>query len=427
MKNNKFNQWMSKGQVLPLIVLLMFVIIGMIALILDGGAILSFRRTAQAAADAGALAGAQRICRGYSDWKPVAESYAINNGASSAVATLNGNEVTVVAVDASPSFFARIFGQDTLQASADATAGCFYPSVAKRVLPIAFFYAGAPVNAEKAICNDDGLCNLVNWDFEELMTNLDTIPIVDVSTKVVNHPFDDIYVISDSIKVCEKESGTIYCKDMKLNSGGGARTFIDLTAIKAPPANLSNIIQDGVDEPLYTPSWVNVESAVNADVYNDKNYDGFDKIVGYEDLNARLFFVPVFDLFCEKDPKTNCSTDPDDIFDYLVNINQASYRLIGFAPFVVTGVTKNNICTFGEEIPYGVDGTWTLGAETITFKKNEEPCPGYAALKAQLEKVGETISKDALEGYFVDDFPADQYLWGTEGVDVGVYLIDLSD
>ena len=110
MKKFMINHNLFKGQVLPLIVLMMFVIIGMIALILDGGAILSFRRTAQAAADAGALAGAQRVCRGESDWKSVAEAYAINNGASSAVATLNGNEVTVVAVDANPSFFARIFG-----------------------------------------------------------------------------------------------------------------------------------------------------------------------------------------------------------------------------------------------------------------------------------------------------------------------------
>jgi hypothetical protein len=76
-----------------------------------------------------------------------------------------------------------------------------------------------------------------------------------------------------------------------------------------------------------------------------------------------------------------------------------------------------------------------LGTYTIEIKNNAEQCPGYAVYKAELEAYNEgkppqdqiEISKDAIEGYFVDDFPADQYLWGTEGVDVGVYLISLSD
>lgn len=429
MKTKFVKKSIEKGQVLVLVVLIMFALIAMVALILDGGDIMSNRRTAQAAADSGALAGAQTICMGNPDPVGVAESYAVRNGANTAVATQNGKEISVAASVENASFFAKIFNEDTLVANADATAGCFYPSVAKRVLPISFFYESPPVNAKDTICKTDGSCNLVNWDFDELMTDLSTIPVVNESTGVANHPLDNIYVISTSIKVCEKDvTGAIVCYDMSLNAGGGARSFIDLTAIKDPPANLSNIIQDGVDEPLHTPAWVNVQGAVNADVYNDTNYFGFDEIAGYEDLEARLFFVPVYDQFCENDPQLNCSTDPKDIFDYLVNTNQPSYRLVGFAPFVVTGVTKNSVCTFGEAIPFDpMDGVWELGSGTITFKKNEQPCPGWATLKVQLESLGEDISKDAIEGYFVDDFPADQFLWGTDGVDVGVYLISLSD
>ena len=92
--------------------------------------------------------------------------------------------------------------------------------------------------------------------------------------------------------------------------------------------------------------------------------------------------------------------------------------------------SKNEVCTFGAPniIPYDpLDGTWILGTGTITFGKNAEPCPGWANLKVQLEIAGEEASKDAIEGYFVDEFPANQYIWGTGGVDVGVYLISLSD
>jgi len=86
---------LEKGQVIPLVVVMLFAIIGMTALILDGGSVLSNRRTAQAAADAGALAGAKRACSGHSDGKVVAETYAYNNGATTANAFVSGTEVTV--------------------------------------------------------------------------------------------------------------------------------------------------------------------------------------------------------------------------------------------------------------------------------------------------------------------------------------------
>ena len=76
MKKFLIKNKLETGQVIPLVVLMIFVIIGMVALILDGGSIMSNRRTAQAAADAGALAGAQRVCLGKSDAKSVAEYYA---------------------------------------------------------------------------------------------------------------------------------------------------------------------------------------------------------------------------------------------------------------------------------------------------------------------------------------------------------------
>lgn len=119
----KYDQF-EKGQMLPWIALLAFVIFGAVALVVDGSALLSNRRTAQAAADAAALAGAKRICSGYADAIPVAEAFAINNGAATVSVGLTGKEVNVATTVTNDSFFARIFGEDQLTADAQASAGC---------------------------------------------------------------------------------------------------------------------------------------------------------------------------------------------------------------------------------------------------------------------------------------------------------------
>jgi len=75
---------LEAGQVLIIVAIMMFAIIAMAALILDGGALMSNRRVAQAAADSGALAGAQCICTGDCPGgspEGTAILYATNNGA----------------------------------------------------------------------------------------------------------------------------------------------------------------------------------------------------------------------------------------------------------------------------------------------------------------------------------------------------------
>ena len=61
-----------KVQFLPIIVNGVFVMITFTTLIIDGGFAMLNRRTAQAATDAGALAGAKRACLSQSDAKTVA-------------------------------------------------------------------------------------------------------------------------------------------------------------------------------------------------------------------------------------------------------------------------------------------------------------------------------------------------------------------
>jgi hypothetical protein len=118
--------------------------------------------------------------------------------------------------------------------------------------------------------------------------------------------------------------------------------------------------------------------------------------------------VPVFDQYCESDPQINCA-DPGDNF-YLVNSNQSSYRLVGLAPFVITCVTKNEKCEFGQCIP----------AKTGPNTTNKDICPGY------LYSDPTNQDGNAIEGYFVDNLPTDTFTWGTTGVDVGLFVISLS-
>lgn len=400
MNNRKFQNEMEKGQMIPLVVILMFVILGMVALVIDGGSIMSNRRTAQAAADAGALAGAQRICEGHGDAVAVAEYYAtVNNEATVASATYNGGAVTVQTVVQNPSFFARIFGEETLTASAEAVAGCYHPSKAKRLLPIAFYYQTPPIKANAADCSDfTQPCSIVNWDFMTLMNTLQ-------STNAAHLPLDNIYIVAETTKVCEKPvSGAIVCTEVLASASGGNRTWLDFSKLGGAN-NLKKVIRDGFDETLTLPAWVNGQPGVNNSIYAGEIFSGLEKIPGYEGLDARLVVVPVFDKFCVRDPESNCGVFGDHYF--IDNANKQSYRLVGLAPFVVTCVTKNSKCEFGDCIP----------ARTGLNTTNKPICPGFLLS-------GE--DKSAIEGYFVDEVPSDNFVWGVGGVDVGINIISLS-
>ena len=150
--------------------MLLFIMIPMAALIVDGAAVMSNRRMAQAAADAGALAGAQRACLGFDDAKTVAEYYAtVNNDATTALATVVGKQVTVNATVQYTSFFARIFGDPTLEASAEAVAGC-YGVKGEGVVPLAW---KCWPNDGVGPFNDDYGCEMQTLSWEEIQPLVD--------------------------------------------------------------------------------------------------------------------------------------------------------------------------------------------------------------------------------------------------------------
>ena len=112
----------ERGQTLIIVALAMVVLVGSLALAIDGGNAYAQRRRMQNAADAAALAGAKALALGENP-EPVAAEYAVNrNGADSVEVTVDGQAVTVVARKSFPSFFASVVGWPTLEAAAYATA-----------------------------------------------------------------------------------------------------------------------------------------------------------------------------------------------------------------------------------------------------------------------------------------------------------------
>ena len=133
----------TKGQIIVLFALGLLALIALAALVLDGGMLFLNRRTAQAAADAGALAGARALC--YEGSEETAINTAIQfatteNGGSTATASIDADSGDIV-VDVTmnqSSFFARVFNIDTLNVPATASANCFPPGSARNVIPVAW-------------------------------------------------------------------------------------------------------------------------------------------------------------------------------------------------------------------------------------------------------------------------------------------------
>lgn len=123
--NNLFRN--EKGAVLVLVALSMTVLIGFTALVTDVG-IMYFNRTdMQKAADAAALAGAQRLPSNPSTATSDAGSYALLNGVTNidniSVVTEDGNREITVTVNRDVNLlFARILGHNTSQIGVTATA-----------------------------------------------------------------------------------------------------------------------------------------------------------------------------------------------------------------------------------------------------------------------------------------------------------------
>lgn len=116
----------QKGQILPIVVILLAVLLGFATLLTDSGSMTLSRRELQNAADAAALAGAQNLPDNPSQAITDANTYAAANGKTGDVVTVtlaaDDKSITVKITRQSPLFFGKIFKKTGATIVADATA-----------------------------------------------------------------------------------------------------------------------------------------------------------------------------------------------------------------------------------------------------------------------------------------------------------------
>lgn len=132
----------ESGQAIVLMALLLTVLIGAAAMVLDVGSWYRADRAAQATADAAALAGAQGLEAGTDEAALRASEYATKNGGgeveiSFATKVLANDVITVTVARQAPGFFTKLFGIDSVQVNARASARAGIPAQARHAAPIA--------------------------------------------------------------------------------------------------------------------------------------------------------------------------------------------------------------------------------------------------------------------------------------------------
>ena len=130
----------DSGQAFVFVAATLMVLVGMAALVVDGGSWYQADRRLQTAADAAALAGAQHLPTEQSEARTVALDYAQKNYAGIPAPGVSFPDVGTIDVSATaeaPGIFARIFSIDEVTVHAQAQARVFAPSTLKDVAPIA--------------------------------------------------------------------------------------------------------------------------------------------------------------------------------------------------------------------------------------------------------------------------------------------------
>jgi hypothetical protein len=133
----------ESGQAVVMVVLLLAVLLGMAAAVLDVGSWFRADRRLQATVDAATLAGAHALPESTGDAMALALEYAEKNGGgleagdvSFSTTVLPNDTITVEAEEPAPGFFSKVFGIETVQVHARARARTGTVTEAKWVAPI---------------------------------------------------------------------------------------------------------------------------------------------------------------------------------------------------------------------------------------------------------------------------------------------------
>ncbi|HEY5539831.1 MAG TPA: pilus assembly protein TadG-related protein [Coriobacteriia bacterium] len=142
----------DSGAVAVIVALMMVVLVGVAALVVDMGSLYVERRKMQTAADAAALAGVQELPGDPTEARRIAAAYVSVNASEATGVSISfppggnvANDTILVTVDTpeAPLFFARIWGQSSAPVAASAAARVTSPTAyGKGVMPLGILASG---------------------------------------------------------------------------------------------------------------------------------------------------------------------------------------------------------------------------------------------------------------------------------------------
>ena len=370
----------EKGQVLVIMALLAIALIGMLALVLDGGTAYTSRRKAQNAADAGALAGADALCRTFDadEAETVALDYAFNrNKATSAIAfaDLSTQTVQVTATVEVDSLFAGIFGTDKTVARARARSGCFPVCAASTVLPVAWA-CKAPIIGE----SEFDPCGIEAGTYDNPGP---TYLIMDSDKVAKDFNCDDPATtdIQEGPLDCDRDNDGI--NDAL---AGGDRSWLNLDGGAGSDAEMSNWITSGESPWVYEHRWYGGSVGVKGEVFK-----------AAETRIGDVVTIPVFNIACDGWPDSTCGLGHEG--DPVIAAGGTAtlyFHVERLAIFVITCVADISMDTH---------------------------CPAKNAFEAQ--NPGAKIK--SIEGYFIEgaQVPGAKACTGSGSYTTGVFTVQL--
>jgi hypothetical protein len=418
---NKIPKTNSKGQVLIIVVLMLIGLLAMLALVLDGGNVYTHRRQMQAAADAGALAGARHLCgedpQQSLAWNAAWDYAVVRNDAQDA--TIEFPEEGLIEVTTNiefDPFFVHIIGISDLSASAFAAARCAVPSYGS-VMPIAW-NCTPPEPEGEGEEPPEGVCDFALWDEDGPPEPLTDYLYVFMDS--ISDDFDCIYPPNTTPYDSDSDwiEGTYDCDwdDDGENDVFDAsdRGWLDIDGI---PNDGANDIRDKLiaacggegGEYIRDHTWVGGKPGGETASFLDvKEY-----------CEGKEVIIPVFDATCgdpTNEPETVCVFDPEHFNppDEYVPRQGASYyyHIVAFASFHITCVHASGSDSVNEQM-----------FPDPPFEKKSR-CPGrnMAHLSAGqgFYSIGTPLT---IEGYLTDNISPD--VGGLGGYDSGTYIIYL--
>ena len=422
----------EKGQTIVLIVVMLFGLLALSALVVDGGNAYLSRRQAQTAADAGALAGVQEKCMNGKIDDEVDETIhkyveAQNDAVLEQWYIDPDTDYLVVEVSREHrNFFAQIFGKPSTRVEAKAAAGCLSPGIGTGVLPIA--WACHKPTLEQQQWSNSEECVYKSITYSELQSLLHGPNLNGTSGEVVvqentyTAPYNfmasylpELYILmssedlpADLNGVCQSQGGYMDCdinNDGKDDfQGSGDTSWIDLNGYGGPVED--EWITEGFDGKLAIHMWFPSQQGVSASTY----------LGPMEDKRAagEIALVPVFNAICNGHP---------------TNIN-------GYVP-VPGCVDAAHLDLGGPQLPLEEDEVNTTAASPIYYhiagfaaflitcvdQPSVANCPGHDAAVAAGIFPQQTKT---VEGYFIEGVPMDLGS-GNAGVDLGVYVLSLTE